>query len=66
MLKYTYPFFYQGIQNKLVGNTIDTIENSWGELNYVFSDAMETDLRDFDLKGNWSSENLIKENFDLF
>ena len=26
---------------------------------------METDLRDFDLKGNWSNENLIKEYFDL-
>ena len=26
---------------------------------------METDLRDFDLKGNWSNENLINEYFDL-
>ena len=26
---------------------------------------METDLRDFELKGNWSNENFIKEYFDL-
>ena len=26
---------------------------------------METDLRDFDLTGNWSNENLIKEYFNL-
>ena len=26
---------------------------------------METDLGDFDLKANWSDENLIKEYFDI-
>ena len=54
-----YPFF-------LSRNSKKVSRNTWHNRKLLrraklFSDAMETDLRDFDLKGNWFDENLIKE-----